>query len=91
MDRAKYVLIRISIIPKEFIIAYNLKDGVHNGYIFTRLTKGMLEIPQAGRIAHDDLGEHIEPYGYQPSSKTLVLWTHGSSPLISHWLLIILV
>ena len=49
---------------------YNLKEKLHNGYIFTRVTKGVYGLPQAGQIAHDDLVKHLEPYGYGPSRKT---------------------
>ena len=60
------------------MIAYNLKDMVHNIYIFTRLTKGMLEIPQAVRIAHDDLVQHIEPYGCHPQENPGTIDKHQS-------------
>ena len=30
MDRAEYIIIQILMIPQEFIIAYNIKDKVHN-------------------------------------------------------------
>ena len=49
---------------------------MHNGYIFRRVTKGMYELPQAGGIAYYVLVKQLEPYGYRPSSQTLVLWTH---------------
>ena len=60
---------------------YNFKEKSHNGYIFTRLTKGVYGLPQAGQIAYDSLVQHLEPYGYRPSSKTPVLWTHKSHPI----------
>ena len=41
----------------------------------------MYGLPQAGRIAHDDLVKHLQPYGYRPSSKTLGLWTHDIQPI----------
>ena len=74
-------MIQISIIPQEFVDKYNLKGKANNGYIFTRLTKGMYGIPQAGQIAHDALVNLLEPYGYHPSRDPPVLWTHGSHPI----------
>ena len=47
----------------------------------------MYGTPKAGRIAHDDIVKHLEPYGYRPSSKTLELWTH-ESPTINFNLLV---
>ena len=45
MDREEYTMIHIYMIPSEFMIAYNIKDKVHNGYIFSWVTKGMYRIP----------------------------------------------
>ena len=41
----------------------------------------MYGTPQAGRIAHDALVKHLEPYGYHPSSKHARLWTYNSQPI----------
>ena len=72
---------QISTIPQEFVDKNTLKDKVHNGYIFNRVTKEMYGIPQAGHIAHDYLVQHLEPYGYRPSNKTPGLLTYGSRPI----------
>ena len=48
MDRSEYIMIKISMIPQEFIDKYNLEDKVHNGYIFSRVTKGVYGLPKAG-------------------------------------------
>ena len=68
-------------IPQEFVDKYNLKEKAHNGYIYARVTEGMYGLPQAGRIAHDALLKNLEPYGYHPSRKPLVLWKHNSRPI----------
>ena len=34
INRAEYIMIKISIIPQEFMTAYNLKVKMNNGYIF---------------------------------------------------------
>ena len=49
MDRAEHIMIQTSITPEEFIMAYNIKDKVHNIYIFAKITKGIygeLHIPE---------------------------------------------
>ena len=48
MDRDKYIMIQLSMIPKEFVEKYNLAEKSHNGYIYARVTKGMYRLPQAG-------------------------------------------
>ena len=69
MYRAEYIMIQISMIPQEFVEKYNLKENTYNGYIFARVTKGMYGIPQAGKIAQDNLVKQLEPYGYRPQEK----------------------
>ena len=68
-------------IPQELVDKYNLIEKAHNEYIFSRVTKGMYELPQTGRMAHDALVKHLEPYGYHPSSKTPRIWKHNSRPI----------
>ena len=41
----------------------------------------MYGLPQLGRIAHDALVQHLEPYGYHPSRKPPGLWTQDSFPI----------
>ena len=41
----------------------------------------MYGLPQEGRISHDVLLKHLEPYGYHPSIKNLGLWKHNSRPI----------
>ena len=75
-------MIHISMIPQEFVENFNLTEKSHNGYIYARVTKGMyVPPPQSGRIEHDNLVKHLEPYGYHPSSKNPGLWKHNSLPI----------
>ena len=46
MDREKYIMIHISMIPQNFVEKYNLAEKAKNGYIYARLTKGMNRLPQ---------------------------------------------
>ena len=41
LDRGKYIMIHISMIPQEFVEKYNIAEKAHNGYIYARVTKGM--------------------------------------------------
>ena len=40
----------------------NLAEKAQNGYIYARVTKGIYGPPQAGRIEHEYLVKHLEPY-----------------------------
>ena len=59
MDRAEYIMIQISMKPQKLLDTYKIKEKVHNGYIFTRLTKGVCGIPRSVLIAHDSLVQHL--------------------------------
>ena len=39
MDRAKFIIIQISMIPQEFMDKYILKEKAHNEYISAWVTK----------------------------------------------------
>ena len=45
MDRDKYIMIHISMIPQELVEKYNLAEKSHNGYIYTRVKKVMYGPP----------------------------------------------
>ena len=55
MDWSEYIMIQTSIIPEWFMIAYNLKEKIHNRYIFDRATKGVYGLQQEVWISHDAL------------------------------------
>ena len=63
MNRDKYIMIQISMVPQEFVEEYNLAKKAHNGYIYARVTKIMYGIPQAVKISHDELVKHLYSYG----------------------------
>ena len=59
-------MIQISMTAQEFMEEYNLKKKAQNRYIFEGATQRMYGIPQAVRIEHDALVQHLEPYVYLP-------------------------
>ena len=81
MDRDEYITIHISRIPPEFVEKYNIAEKSHNAYIYARATKEMYGLPQAVRIEHEALLNHLESYRYHPSSKNPGLWKHNSQPI----------
>ena len=77
MKRPEYMKLPIDIIPQEIIDQYNLLPLVHtDNHVYLEITKGMYGLPQAGRIANDQLREHLEKHGYVHSNVTNGLWTH---------------
>ena len=77
MSRYEYMKLPIDVIPNEIIEQYNLLPLVHtDNHVYIEIRKGMYGLPQAGKIANDQLKRHLEQYGYKHSTKTNGLWTH---------------
>ena len=68
-------------IPAAIMDLYDLHDKVHNGYVYAEVRKTMYGLPQAGRMAEEELVEHLAPYGYAPVKHTPGLWKHESRPV----------
>ena len=45
MEKSKYVRIKLSDIPQEFIEEYNLTKSVHNGCIYFDILRGFYALP----------------------------------------------
>ena len=65
-------------IPPKFIAKYKLEDLAENGYILLEIRRGMYGLPHAGRIANDQLVEHLAKFGYRPTARTHGLWRHDT-------------
>jgi len=49
---------------------YNLKAIANNENILGEKRKGMCGLPQADRIAYNQLAQYLKPHGYQPMKYT---------------------
>jgi len=78
MSRYEYMRIRVADIPVEIMNEYNLWPQVYKGYVYVEIRRGMYGLPQAGRIANDQLIKFMEPHGYYPAPITPGLWKHKS-------------
>lgn len=66
----QYMHIPISMLPNAIIEQYNLMPLVHNGHVFVEIRRGMYGLPQAGRLANDQLIKFRAPQGYHPAPLT---------------------
>jgi hypothetical protein len=82
MDRYEYMRIPLFMLPADIIEQYNLLPLVHNGYVFVEIRRGMYGLPQAGKLANDQLIKFLAPHGYTPVALTPGLWTHKSRDII---------
>ena len=64
MDRSKYVRIKFTEIPQEFIEEYDLSKAVQNGWIYFEILRGCYGLPQSGQLANDLLRTPLEKAGY---------------------------
>ena len=81
MERHEYIRIPLSAIPQAIIDQYNLLLIAHNGYVYVEIWKGMYGLPQAGRIANDNLIPHLAQHGYIQSKRIPGLFTHQTRPV----------
>ena len=68
---SKYVKFKVDIIPPQIIAHYKLKNLIHDGYINAKINKAWYGFKQAGRIAHNDLVQHLKYMDlYKPKRRT---------------------
>jgi len=78
MTRYEYMRIPLSMIPADIIAQYNLETIAHNRHVYVEIRRGMYGLPQAGRIANDQLTKFLAPHGYHPLPLTPGLWKHNT-------------
>ncbi len=82
MVNPKYVCIKITDIPEEFILEYDLAGKEdHNGWIYFDIQRGCYRLPQAGILANNLLRGHLENEGYYKAATTPGLWKHKWRPI----------
>jgi len=64
-----YMRIPVAIIPANIIDHYSLHALVHNGHVYVEIWHGMYGLPQAGKLANDQLQQFLLPPG---------LWQHNT-------------
>jgi hypothetical protein len=81
MKCKEYMRLKITDIPDEIIMEYNLQELVtEDGYVYCAINKGMYGLPQAGIIAQELLTERLSKHGYHQSKIIPGLWTHETRP-----------
>jgi hypothetical protein len=81
MARAEYMRIPIQTIPQKIIDHYELMTITHNSNVYVEINKGMYGLPQAGKLANDDLVIHLRHHGYHQCDRTPGLFTHETRPI----------
>jgi hypothetical protein len=77
-----YMKLPIAIIPDDISKLYNLEPITYKEHVYVEVSKGIYGLPQAGKLANEQLIRHLEPYGYRPCSITPGLWRHNSRDIL---------
>jgi hypothetical protein len=81
MSHYEYMKVPIHLFPDAIQQHYQLDPLLHNGGIYVEIRKGMYGLPQAGRLANDELVTHLAFHGYTQSPHTAGLFTHKTRPI----------
>ena len=81
LPRYEYIRIQLNQLPPEIIEQYSLLDIAVNGAVYAEVRKGMYGLPQAGRIANDELVPHLLNNGYFQSRHIPGLFKHKTRPV----------
>jgi len=82
MDRYEYMRIPIDMLPPAIIEQYELTPLIHHGHVYVEIRRGMYGLPQAGKIANDQLIKLLATHGYRPVPITPGLWRHDTRDLV---------
>ena len=82
MERYEYMRVPIWMLPNEIIKQYNLTPLFHNGFVHVEIRRGMYGLPQAGRLANDQLIAFLAPHGCKPCPLTPGLWYHTTCNIV---------
>ena len=82
MTHYEYMRIPIAMLPQAIIDQYALTPLIHNGFVYVEVRKGMYGLPQAGKLANDQLVAALAPYGYHPVAITPGLWRHDTRDIV---------
>jgi hypothetical protein len=81
MPDPEYVRIKLTDIPDDFIVEYNLLGRDRDGWIYFEIRRGCYGLPQAGILANDLLRSRLVAEGFYEAASTPGLWRHKWRPL----------
>jgi hypothetical protein len=62
----EYMRIPVKLIPESIMLHCDLYKLVHNVFVVVEIYRSMYRLPQAGRLANDQLVKFLKPHGYAP-------------------------
>ena len=81
LPTARYMRIKLDIIPDEIIKKYNLTTIAHQGWVYVKIKRGMYGLPEAGILANKLLKKRLSEKGYYEAQFTPGLYRHVWRPI----------
>ena len=83
LDRQKYVRIKLSDIPQDFIDKYNLQNFVNaNSWVYFQISNGVYDLSQSGALAQALLEKRLNFHDYYQCPLIPGLWRHTWRPIM---------
>ena len=82
LPTARYMKMKLDILPEEVIEKYGLRKIAHNGWVYIRIKKGMYGLPEAGILANKLLKQRLAKNGYYECQFTPGLYRHVWRPIM---------
>ena len=76
LPEPEYISMPFPLIPSDIVQDYNLSSKVQNNTVYAKVNKGMYGLPQAGKLANNDLVDHLKKGGYFQAKHTPGLFTN---------------
>ena len=80
---------KLELFPPDIVKHYGLDSkAIEKGNLFCKVTQGMYGLPQAEKLAQDQLSKRLNEEGYYQNKTTPEYWKHEWRP-ISFTLLVV--
>ena len=82
LPEPRYTEMNIDILPDEIIKKYNLRDIIHNKYVYFKIKMGMYGLHESGILTNKLLKKRIGKHGYYKCQVTPGLYLHVWRPIM---------
>ena len=69
-------------IPEDIVTQYNLRNFSVDGWVYMEIRKLIPGLKKAGKIAHDQLKNHLDQFNYLSCERAPSLWRYNTRPNI---------
>ena len=80
MPEAEYMRIPWKHVTNDIAQRYNLKEKLHNVYVYVKINKGMYGLKQAAVLAYNEVKNHLKTFGYIPIEGSPTMFKHITRP-----------